>query len=40
MANMEVDEKHIFVVGTKVKVKWSIEDVKGSGWKAGWYVLM
>lgn len=36
--SMEVDEEHIFVVGTKVKVKWSGKDLLGSGWKAGWYV--
>lgn len=35
---IEDDKEHIFVVGTKVKVKWSAQDVLGSGWKADWYV--
>ena len=36
--SMEVGEEHIFVVGTKVKVKWSGKYLLGNGWKAGWYV--
>ena len=27
-----------FEIGTKVKVKWSSDEVKDTGWKLGWYV--
>lgn len=27
-----------FEIGTKVKVKWSADEIKGTGWKPGWYV--
>ena len=27
-----------FEIGTKGKVKWSANEVKGTGWKPGWYV--
>ncbi|CAB4044566.1 Hypothetical predicted protein, partial [Paramuricea clavata] len=27
-----------FEIGTKVKVRWSADEIKDTGWKPGWYV--
>ena len=32
-----IEQDSIFDVESKVKVKWSKDDLKGTGWKAGWY---
>ena len=26
------------LVGSKIKVKWSVDEVGDSGWKPGWYI--
>ncbi len=31
------EKDSIFDVGSKVKVKWCGDELKGTGWKAGWY---
>ena len=35
--NGDTTKERITQVGSKIKVKWTAEEVKGSGWKAGWY---
>jgi len=37
VSNDDATKERITQVGSKVKVKWTAEEVKGSGWKAGWY---
>ena len=33
----DATKERITQVGSKTKVKWTAEEVKGSGWKARWY---
>ena len=33
----EKENEPIFDDGSKVKIKWCGDDLKGTGWKAGWY---
>ena len=28
----------VCLVGSKIKVKWSVDEVGDSGWKPGWYI--
>jgi hypothetical protein len=38
-ANTEAsNDESFFRIGAKVKVKWCSADVKGTGWKPGWYI--
>ena len=36
--NMEEDYEKYFEVGSKVKIKWTSNEIGNSGWKPGWYV--
>ena len=36
----DATKERIAMVGSKVKVKWTAEEVKGSGWTAGWYTAI
>ena len=40
VSNDDATKERIAQVGSKVKVKWTAEEVKGSGWKAGWYTAI
>ena len=35
---MEGDYEKYFEVGSKVKIKWTSNEIGNSGWKLGWYV--
>ena len=30
-------QQRIIQIGSKVKVQWTAEEVKGTNWKVGWY---
>ena len=30
-------KEKITQTGSKVKIHWTVDEVKGSGWKGGWY---
>lgn len=40
VSSNDATKERIAMVGSKVKVKWTAEEVKDSGWKAGWYTAI
>lgn len=37
VSNVDATKQRMIQIGSKVKIHWTTEEVKGSGWKGGWY---